>query len=423
MYNSFNFLPSLIFVALLFYNTMSVGRIICLSNFIISLYTVSMISFSIYSLVDSTYFINLEAFFIVFFSILILTRPLAKFEKQITSEIDIIELSKKKYNVLVFLIVSISIYSIFFFGKNMSQVFNSDLSVLKDQVLKDGGFYESSIFSKIAVFGAYISPITLFLYFYSLAADENNKFRYLLLISSTSFIFYALNVGGRDGIVIWLITYFALFCLFYPLLEREIIKNQKKLIVIAIALLLPILLLISTARFGGDKSANSDSKRDVFYSILEYIGEQPFELSDRIEQLELIEYNGEPRSIYPLFFNIKDAFFGIGNDSDIENRFELRADSIDLGLKTWRFTYYIGDILTELGWLGLIICTAIIYLICRINLKVIDDAISISNLLISFTWYMIIIVGVFYFYYGILVGNVFLLTPFLLHFYLNYKLE
>lgn len=382
-----------------------------------------MISFSIYSLVDSTYFINLEAFFIVFFSILILTRPLAKFEKQITSEIDIIELSKKKFNILVFLIVSISTYSIFFFGKNMSQVFNSDLSVLKDQVLMDGGFYESSIFSKIAVFGAYLSPITLFLYFYSLAVDENNKFRYFLLISSTSFIFYSLNVGGRDGIVIWLITYFALFCLFYPLLEREIIKNQKKLIVIAIALLLPILLLISTARFGGDKSANSNSNKDVFYSILEYIGEQPFELSDRIEQLELIEYNGEPRSIYPLFFNIKDAFFGIGNDSDIENRFELRADSIDLGLKTWRFTYYIGDILTELGSLGLIIFSAIIYFICRINLKIIDSSISISNLLISFTWYMIIIVGVFYFYYGILVGNVFLLTPFLIHFYLNYKFE
>ena len=72
MYNLTYFFPSVIFIVFLYYNTISVGRIICLSNFIISLYTVSMISFSIYSLVDSTYFINLEAFFIVFFSILIL---------------------------------------------------------------------------------------------------------------------------------------------------------------------------------------------------------------------------------------------------------------------------------------------------------------------------------------------------------------
>ena len=115
-----NFLPSFIFVLLLLYNTKSVGRIFSLSNFIILLYTVSMLSFGIYSLVDSTYFINLEAFFIVFFSILLLTRPLAKFEKKITSEIEIIELPERKYKVLVFLIVSISIYSLIFFGKNLS---------------------------------------------------------------------------------------------------------------------------------------------------------------------------------------------------------------------------------------------------------------------------------------------------------------
>lgn len=382
-----------------------------------------MISFGIYSLVDSTYFINLETFFLVFFSILILTRPLAIFENKITSEIKIIELSKEKYEVLVFLIVSVSVYSIFFFGKNIFQVFNSDLSILRDQIFMDGGFYESSIFSKIAVFGAYLSPITLFLYFYSLTVDENYKLRILLFLSSTSFIFYALNVGGRDGIVIWLITYFALLCLFYPLLEREIIKNQKKLILIAIAILLPIFLLISSARFGSDTSVDADSNEDVLYSILEYIGEQPFELSDRIEQLEIIDYNGEPRSIYPLLLNIRDAFFGIDNDSDIRNRFDLRSNSIDLGLKTQRFVYYIGDLLTELGMLGLIIVTSVIYFICRINLKITNNSISISNLLISFTWYMIIIVGVFYFYYGQLVGNVFLLIPFLIHFYLNYKLE
>ena len=50
--------------------------------------------------------------FIVFFSILILTRPLAKFEKKITSEIKIIELAKKRYKVLVFLIVGINYFII-----------------------------------------------------------------------------------------------------------------------------------------------------------------------------------------------------------------------------------------------------------------------------------------------------------------------
>ena len=422
MYNLINFLPSFIFISFLYYNTKSVGRIISLSNFIILLYTVSMICFGIYSLVDSTYFINLESFFIVFFSILILTRPLAKFEKKITSEIKIIELAKKRYEVLVFLIVGISVYSIFFFGKNILQVFNSDLSVLRNQILEDGGFYKSSVFSKIAVFGAYLSPITLFLYFYTLVVHENNKSRIVLFFSSTAFIFYTLNVAGRDGIIIWFITYLALLCLFYPLLKREIIKNQKKIILSVMMISLPILFIISFARFERFEIEGSDNtNKNVLFSMIAYIGMQPYELSDRIEQLKKIDYGGEPRSIYPLLFNIRDQFTGLANDSDINNVLELRSDSLDLGLKTQKFVYYIGDLLTELGMLGLFIFTSIIYFICRNNLKIIDGSISISRLLISFTWYMIIIVGVFYFYYGQVVGNVFLLTPFLIHFYLKLR--
>jgi oligosaccharide repeat unit polymerase len=417
-----NFFPSLIFLSLLYYNIKTVGRIISLSSFIILLYAVSMICFAVYSFVDETYYITFETFFLVFFSIIIFTLPLAKFEKKITSNTKIIGLNKKRYKVLVFLIISISVYSIFFFGKNLFKVFNSDLSVLKDQVLRDGGFYKSSIFSKIAVFGAYLSPITLFFYFYALLVHEDYKLRILLLISSISFIFYTLNVGGRDGIIIWMLSYVALLCLFYPLLESKIIKNQKKFLLTSMMIFLPILLIISFARFGDEGS--DDSNKKVFFSMLNYIGQQPYELSERLEQLSRIdEYNGEPRSIYPLLFNFKDAFFGVVNSSDVNNKEALRSDSLALGFNTWRFVYYIGDLLTELGMVGLIIVTLIIYFICSTNLKIINDSISISRLLISFAWYMIIIVGVFYFYYGQTVGNAYLITPFLIHFFLKAKLK
>lgn len=416
-----NFLPSLILVLLLIYNTIRVGRIFSLSNFIISLYTLSMISFGIYSLIDATYFISLKAFFIVFFSIFILTRPLSRFEKKITSNTKIIELKRNKYVVLVIIIVLISAYSLIFFGKNISQVFNSDLSVLRDEIRIDKGFYESSIFSKIAVFGAYLSPITLFLFFYTLAVNEHYKFKISLLIASTSFIFYTLNVAGRDGIIIWGLTYLALLGLFHPLLERKIVKNQKKLILISATVFLPIFLLISNARFGNE--GYYESNNDVLYSLLAYIGQQPYELSDRIEGLNTVNYIGEPSTIYPLLVNIQDAILGIGNSSDSANRHELISNALDLGLKTQRFTYYIGDILTELGMIGLIIFTAIIYIICSTHLKIMNNSISTSSLLISFSWYMIIIVGVFYFYYGQLIGNVFLIVPFLIRFYLNYELK
>jgi oligosaccharide repeat unit polymerase len=415
-----NFFPSFIFVVLLYYNIKKIGRIISLSSFIISLYTFSLISFGIYGLKDSTYFISIESFIIVFISIFVLTQPLAAFEKEITSSTGVIELRENRFKVVFFSIVGISVYSIIFFGKNIIQVFNSDLSVLRDQILVHGGFYKSSIFSKVAVFGAYLSPIALFFYFYTLVKRLSYLYIIPLFLSSTSFIFYTLNVAGRDGIIIWMLTYLALLSLLYPILHKKVIDHQRKLILFSIVIFLPILLLISSARFGN--AVYDDSNEDVVYSMLNYIGQQPFELSDRIDQLNDIEYSGEPRLIYPLLVNVGDGFFGLIDSSTKNNKLELRSDSLVLGLKTQRFVYYIGDLLTELGILGLIIVTSIIYFICKSNLKIINNSISISRLLISFIWYMIVIVGVFYFYYGQVVGNVFLLTPFLIHFYLKAKL-
>jgi len=418
MDNLINFLPALFFILLLIYNIKKLGRVASLSSFIIALYAISMLSYGIYCFSDSTYFFNTETIFIVFISILILTRPLASFEKKITAETKIIEIEKKKYNVLVVVVVILSLYSILFFTKNISQVFNSDFTTIRNDLMTEGGgFYESSMFSKIAVFGAYLSPIALFLYFYTLIVKENKNLGKLLLLSSTSFIFYTMNVAARDGAVIWIFTYIALIGLFYPLLSKKIIANQKKIILISIALVTPYFLLITIGRFGDGNGLD----KDVIYSMFNYIGQQPYELSDRINKLNVTQYAGEPRLVYPLLVNIQDIFSGIVKGPEMINRFDLRSDSIDLDLNTYRFVYYIGDILTELGLLGLIIFTTILYSIYRINLKIIDNNICFSTLLISFSWYMIIIVGVFYFYYGQLIGNVFLVIPFLIHLYLNQK--
>ena len=419
MYNLINFLPAFVFILLLYFNIRKVGRIVSLSNFIIALYTLSMLSYGIYCFSDSTYFFDFTTLGIVFLSIFILTRPLVSFEKKITSETTIIEVERRKYKVLVTIVVILGIFSIGFFARNIANLFNSDFTTIRNDILSGSGFYESSIFSKIAVLGAYLSPIALFLYFYTIIVNENKKFAVWLILSSTSFIFYTLNVAGRDGIVIWVFTYIALICLFYPLLSSEIIAKQKKLILLIVAIVSPYFILITIGRFGDSNKLDNNA----IFSLFNYLGQQPYELTDRLNKLIQQNYVGEPRLIYPLFINIRDVFLGAANSVDITNRFDLRSDSMELDLNTYRFSYYIGDIVTELGIIGLSIFTAILYFVYRINLKIVDNNINFSRLLISFAWYMIIIVGVFYFYYGQLIGNVFLLVPFFIHFFLKPKIR
>ena len=138
-----------------------------------------------------------------------------------------------------------------------------------------------------------------------------------------------------------------------------------------------------------------------------------------MEKLVKSAYGGEPRNIIPLMYNFFNTISG--NATDVVNRFDLRLDSMAFGLDTYKFTYFIGDILTETGFLGAFLFTGVSYYIFRKTLIIRKHCVSLSRLMIAFSWYMVILVGVFYFYYGQLVGNVFLLFPFIVFVFYNLK--
>ena len=414
-----NFLTVIPFLLLLFYNIKKLGRVIALSNFIIALYTFSMLSYGITCFNNPTYYLTIKAYLIVFFSILILTYPISAFEKKFNSDTTIAELNTKKFRIILIILLILNIIAIGFFSTNLVKLFNSDFTSIRNEIMSGKGFYESSIFSKIAVFGAYLSPISLFLYFYTLIINQFKIIRNLLFIGSTSFILYSANVAGRDGLIIWFISFIALICLFYPVLSKEIRAKQRKVIIIAVSLALPYFTLMTIGRFAEDNKVD----KDAIFSVFDYIGQQPYQLSDLIDKKEYLGYEGQPRMIYPIFVNIENFVLDRKDPSENLGRMELREISIDYGYQTWCFPYYMGSIIVDLGYTGFIIFSLILYFIFITNLRVVDNYLSITNLLIGFSWSMIIIVGVFFFYYGQSVGNVYLLIPFFIHFFLKYELE
>lgn len=390
-----------------------------MSNFIIALYTFSMFSFGVCCINDSTYYLNKESFLIIFFSVFILTRPLSSFEQKLHEYVTIIELNHHKMRFLSVVAIFFGFYSIVFFSLNINKILNADFTTIRDQIMDGGNLYESTLFSKIAVFGAYISPISLFLYFYTLTVNNFKFIGKLLLISSVSFILYTLNVAGRDGIIIWAFCFIGLICLFYPILSKAVLAKQRKLMIIGSLIVLPYFLLITVGRFG----SNNKMDNDAIYSIFDYIGQQPYQLSDLTDKLKTASYNGEPRMIYPLFVNVENFILDRTDPSQNLARFEIRSISMEYDLQTWCFAYYMGSFIADVGLSGLIIFSLVLYLIFKINLRIEDNTLSISNMLIGFSWYMIIIVGVFFFYYGQSVGNAYLLLPFVIHYYLKAKVR
>ena len=388
-----------------------------MSNFIIGLYTFSMFSFGICCFNNSTYYMNIESFLIVFLSVLILTRPLTSFEKRLHNDTRIVMINANKMKVLSLIIIFFSLFSIVFFSLQINKILNADFTTIRNQIMDGGNLYESSVFSKIAIFGAYLSPISLFLYFYTLTISQFKVIGKLLVLSSVSFILYTLNVAGRDGIIIWAFSFIGLICLFYPLLSKSILAKQRKLIIIGSIIVLPYFLLITIGRFGSDNKMD----KDAIFSVFDYIGQQPYQLSDLTDKLNKVSYKGEPRMIYPLLVNVQNIILERKDASQSLARFELRSISMGYGLQTWCFPYYMGSFIVDVGISGLIIFSLLLYFIFRVNLRIVDNSFSISNLLICFSWYMIIIVGVFFFYYGQTVGNAFLLMPFFINYFIKIK--
>lgn len=356
----------------------------------------------------NNYYYSYEGLLLITLPLFILLKPLTIFESHLSSTSSFMPCKNSRSRVVLICLITTGLYSFVFFSKNLNLVFSSDFSTLRYSIEQGGGFYKSSIFSKVAVFGAYLSPICLLLFFHSLIVKSSKKILFLLFFSSLSFILYTLNVAGRDGIVIWIFTYIALFCLFYPLMSRKIKKIQIFIASILLILIIPTFIYISIQRF----SVSGVIDFEVIYSFFDYLGQQLYELSSRLDRLKTSNYEGEPRNIIPLFYNLWDGFWGAGGAKG--NRYELRIQSIEYGLDTYRFSYFIGSLVTELGIYGVMIYTLVSFWLFRINLKIVNNYISLPRLIICFSWYMVIIVGLFYFYYGQLIGNVFLIFPFLL---------
>ena len=400
-----NSIPPILYILTTYGIYKYVGRFFCLSVYIWLLHTVSMICFwikaDLFTGFPNDY--SYEALAVMYVTLLLITYRMIVFDKKGWDLGLLTPTNNKKVLLLSKFLILLGIYSIAFFVVNLPKVFAQNIAELRDERMV---FYSSSFFSKVAVLGAFASVFCIYFYFYLSTLKDSNKYKRTknwLLISSTSFIVYTLNVAGRDGIVIWGLSFLGGVFLFHRNLDNISLRNIWKKTLVAFLLTAPILGFITSSRFSNGYNDNS-----AIESVFSYAGQSLPNLSYAIDLTRRIGiYSGEGSIPIALVRSIM---------GDNEDRFDRMERTAGYGFRSNQFASYVSAFYPAYPVYVLFLFVILFNIVIAGAMR---GKMDYTRFLPAFTWYMIPIVGIFYFYYGELIGNVFLIMPFFIRYYLR----
>lgn len=244
------------------------------------------------------------------------------------------------------------------------------------------------LINSILSFASNMFIFSLLFFFLRLAMDgtrRNRIYALLNLFSSFSFIVYVFAYAGRDGIVLWLFSFFMVF-----FLVRKYLPPQEKLkirnIIIGVILLLMIpFFIISSARFSGREGG-------LMVQIIAYFGQQIVNFND-IFQVDIPEIN--IAGVFPLLMDLV-AVFGLKDVYYVDN---FNDHFLTEGVKPWVFSTFVGSFVQNLGGiLAIFIIMFLVFLMRYINNKISNAGrIKMSHLFLLIILNQNILWGVFYF--------------------------
>jgi hypothetical protein len=256
----------------------------------------------------------------------------------------------------------------------------------------------TGIAAPLASFGLLNTLMSLFanmfifsLLFFFLRLSGNKTLRdktYAILhfFTSLSFVVYVLAYAGRDGVVLWIFSFFLIF----SLCDKYLTRIASRMILIYAAslgvLLLVPFFIISVARF-------SDRDFGLTVQLLSYFGQQVKNFNDMYQvEIPTTHLSG----VFPLLSDF-GQFFGQNSTTTTQADFDYYF--LSQGIQPWVFSTFIGDLLTHLGaiWTALII-GFLAFWMRRVNSNISKAGhMTLSNLIILIMLYQNILWGVFYF--------------------------
>lgn len=304
------------------------------------------------------------------------------------------------FRCMAFVLIVSGWFSILYFLPVVFRLFLSGESfvILRTDMVGGETYVDASIYYYLASFASQFYPVTITLYFYSILFTNNGRaFNNLLLLSSTAYIFNVLAAVGRDGVVLWSMSFLFAFFLFKNFFTERHLKHFRRIAFLACALFLAVFVPITISRFSILGGAEA-----VFLSLLSYSSQQLMYFNEIYNSGFTFPY--EPSRIFPLI-GYALGFDQEGGDFLEYNRAFYEAYGIDINV----FKTFVGDFYVYLGssvtfWVGLFFCISSL-IILRNN-----GIVTLEKLIFATLLCQVPLHGVFYYKLGYNVSNLYFLA-------------
>ena len=290
--------------------------------------------------------------------------------------------------IITFLTTVISSFS------TMDTVLHSDLRDVREDVYSNSDELKLTGFQWFlalpeALFSQF-SPVAIFLYFTNVTKGRKSTlFNWLLLLASLTPVVKAVLIAGRTQPIYWFLAFSALYIFFRPIMSKE--QRHKALMPFTIVGLVVGLFIaaVTIARFAAIDIANDSGTFDslLTYSGQSFVNFNYFFCNYQVHDIHLDR-------IFPLTnyfiwhpgWNLEDYRDTIWSYS---------------GLNIGVFFTFLGDLLIDLGHIGMIVYVLIFSLlsnyVCRRAIQ--DDTLPLSRMLIVLILYLMPLQGIFYYSY------------------------
>ncbi len=293
----------------------------------------------------------------------------------------------------------------FFFPFAFEGIISGEIALRRENMieisekLKNYGII-NTFFSQIS--SAFVVPV-IFAFINLIRYNRLTKRFYLLIASSTSYVVYILAYLGRDGVVYWILTTFAIYLFFRPYIKKKLTNKIKNQGIVFIALITIPFFFITIQRFGKSQMGNG-----VLWSILDYVGQQIRNFNDQWHADVPLTYGA---TAFPQFAEwLGFLGFNINLNSDQKLYF------LDWGLDSNVFSTFIGSWLKNFGKIGTLLIVIFLNILSSVVVKnaIKSSSLSISKFLVLILIYQNALWGVFYFRFSSV--NFYIIVMLLLNF-------
>lgn len=401
-------IPFIFFTLILYVNYKIKKDVYSSSMFLLTVYWLMALSAIIYDIFSEYFYYNnipLSFYSIIYllFALSFYIIPFIKFNEK---KFDSILISNQALiNVMSVMLIILSFISIVFFIPSTLHALSGDIG--QNRIDQVGGikFVTIGILNTISGSVATLYPITIILFFISVIQKKSKIFSVLLLISSTSYIFFNLSYVGRDGPLFWSMMFLFNYLFFKDFIPASLKKLYFRYANFIFIFSIIVFVIITYARFG-------DKQFPIVLAFVDYMGQQIKNFSDTFQHHSLTTGG------YVSFGWIVNSFnFLSGTDYSSLDMFFLETAKIDLlnrDIRSWNFGTFIKQFYYDYGFWGPIII-GIFFAVLMSFLRISSDRIiNLEKIVLYSLYFQIVAQGVFYFKQYGPSGNAYIVFCFLL---------